>query len=103
MTFAARSATADERHGDPITGLPIFHILADRLDNARQFMAGDMREVDVSIVPHPAVPIAAAQACGLDLEHDTVRLRCRIRDAHDIRGFLEFLEQDSFHSRIFRL
>ena len=74
MTFAARPATAGERHGDPVAQCPVLHILADRLDHTGQFVARDVRQVDVTVVTHPTVPIAAADAGSFNLEHDTMRL-----------------------------
>ena len=49
---------------------PALHILAHGLDHAGQFVAGDMGQLDVAVVAHPAVPVAAAQAGRLDLEND---------------------------------
>ena len=75
MALAARPAAADERYGDPIAHLPVLHVLADRLDHTGQFVAGDVREVYVTVVPHPAVPVAATHAGGFDFEDDAMRLQ----------------------------
>ena len=41
---------------------PGIHLLADRLDDPGELVAGHVRERrDVAVVPHPAVPVAAAQ------------------------------------------
>ena len=43
---------------------------ADRGDRAGELVAGHMRQADVGIVPHPAVPVAAAEPGRLDLDDD---------------------------------
>ena len=63
----ARAARAHERDRDPIARRPALDPVADGLDDAGQFVPGDVREPpDVRVVAHPAVPVAAAQAGGLD-------------------------------------
>ncbi len=60
-------------------------------------MAGDMRQLDVAVMAHPSVPVAAADACGLDLDNNPMDFGCWIIDGDKFRGFLELLEQDGFH------
>ncbi|KUJ78455.1 hypothetical protein AVO45_19160 [Ruegeria marisrubri] len=75
MTFAARSAPADERYGDPVAHVPVPYVFANRLDHAGQFVARDVRKYDIAVVTHPTVPVATTDASRFDLEDDTMRLR----------------------------
>ena len=56
-----------------VAGQPAAHVGADRLDDARQLVAGDVRQdADVGVVALPAVPVAAAQPRRLDPDHRAV-------------------------------
>ena len=66
------SARRDEGHRHPIADMPAAHVGSHGLNHARQFMAGHMRQHDVGIMAHPAVPIAAADAVGADPNNDAV-------------------------------
>jgi|TARA_R110002049_G_scaffold100384_2_gene244390 DNA-binding Lrp family transcriptional regulator len=52
---------------------------------------------------HPAVPIAAADPGGLNLQDNAMRLGRWIGNGCDFGGGLEMLEQNSFHGEIFRV
>ena len=75
----ATAAGADEGGGHAVAGAPAGHRLAGRLDDAGEFVAGDVREGDVGVVTLPAVPVAAAEAGGFDPDDDSVRRGHRVR------------------------
>ena len=55
-------------------------------DGSGQFVAGHMRQVDIAVVPHPAVEVRAAQARRLDLDHHAAgRWRGIGEDGHNRR------------------
>ncbi|BFO21664.1 hypothetical protein SHKM778_80520 [Streptomyces sp. KM77-8] len=62
-------------------------------------MAGHVREGDVRVVALPAVPVAAAQAGGLDTDHDPVLRRLRVRDLPHLGRFAVPLEHHRTHDR----
>jgi len=95
--FEAAAAADGERHGDAFTGLPARHPLAGRDHDAGQLVARYMRQVDIGIMAHPAVPVAAAEAGRLDLDDDAFRRRLRVGHGLDRRRLAEFFEDDGFH------
>jgi hypothetical protein len=68
----AVSAAGHEGHGHPLAALPILNVLAYLDDGAGQLVPWHMRQFDVGVVPLPAVPVAAADACGVHLQDDAV-------------------------------
>ncbi len=80
----AAPAGADERHGGPVPGPPAHDPGAHRLHHAGEFVPGHVRQHDVRIVPHPPVPVAAAQPGRLDAHHDPARGRNRIGHLEDL-------------------
>ena len=59
-----------ERCGDPVADAPRTDLGADLHDGPGKLVPGDVRQRDVGVVPHPAVPVAAAQPGGADLDDD---------------------------------
>ena len=78
MAFAAMAAAGDERHGHPVAGAPPRHLPADGLDRAGQFVARHMRQRDIGIMAHPAMPVAAAKPGRLHLDDHALRSRRRV-------------------------
>jgi hypothetical protein len=60
----ALAARADERSRDPVTEVPSLYPRADLGDHAGEFMARDVWESDIRVVPHPPVPVTSAQTSG---------------------------------------
>jgi hypothetical protein len=60
-------------------------------------MARHMRQPDIGIMPHPAMPVAAAKPGRFDLDDDAVRSRCRIGDIGKDRRLPEGFVIDGFH------
>ena len=85
----ALAAAADERQGYAVTGAEIADARADRLDHAGDLVPGHVRQRDVGVVPHPAVPVAAAHARRADAQHDAVRARRGIVDRAHLDGAAE--------------
>ena len=63
--------------------MPFTDTLAHRLHNARQFMAGDMRQYNVRIVSLPAVPVAQANASRHHFNDYATGRRHRVRHLLD--------------------
>ena len=95
-TFVAVAAADDERHGDAIAGAPRRDLLADRRHDAGQFVARHMRQADAGVVAHPAMPVAAAEPGGLDLDDDAFGGGRRVGQRLDPRRLPEFLEETAF-------
>ncbi len=73
--FAATAAAGNERHGHAVADLVAHDRAASGGDRPRQFVARNMRQANVRVVPHPAMPIAPAEPGGLDLDDDAVLRR----------------------------
>lgn len=58
--FMAMAAAGDERNGNAVAGLEAGDVSADCGDDAGKFMTGDVRQANIRVMPHPAVPIAPA-------------------------------------------
>ncbi|MDR8774012.1 hypothetical protein FEP92_04419 [Burkholderia multivorans] len=97
VALRAAAAASDERHGHAVAGLPARDVRTGRDDHACQFVSRHVRQHDVRIVPHPAVPVAAADAGRLHLDHDAVRRGRRVRDLHHARRGAECFVNDCFH------
>ena len=68
----AQTNGAVTRSTDPATA----HGRADLDDDAGELVPGHVRQPDVRVVTHPAVPVAAAQTGGLDTyDHAVARAR----------------------------
>src|SRR5688572_27278208 len=62
-------------------------------------MARHMRKlVDVRVVPAPAVPVAAAETCGLDANDGAVRMRRRIAHRFNRNRPAKLVINDCLHS-----
>jgi hypothetical protein len=96
-TFGARPASSYKRYGYPIPHLPFGHVAADFCHYARKLMPGDVRQLDVWIMTFPAMPVAAAYACALDLDNHTVTFRSWICDSHQLRRLRKGFVNYSFH------
>ena len=47
MTLRTLTASTHKRYGNPVTHLPLAHVLAHRLDDTRQLVTGNMRQFDI--------------------------------------------------------
>jgi hypothetical protein len=93
----ARAARADERHGDALAHRPSGHVGADLVDGARELVARHMRQLDVAVVAHPAVPVAAAQAGRLHADDRPARRTFRPWHVDDGGDDAELTELDGAH------
>jgi hypothetical protein len=84
QTLIASAAPANKRHRNAVPGAPIVYMPADFLNNPGEFMAGDVRQFDIRVVPLPAVPVTAANTARHDPDDDTVG------SGHGIRYLLDF-------------
>ena len=98
--MALRTATAptDEGDGDPVTDLPFADGTADSGHGPCQFMSGHMRQFDVVIMPHPSVPVAAADTCRFDLQHHAMRFGRRVGEGGQTRRLSKCLKEHGLHS-----
>ncbi|MEY9198085.1 hypothetical protein ABIA16_003201 [Sinorhizobium fredii] len=97
--FAAAAAAGNEGHGHPVADLVVEDAAPGGGDRSGQFVAGHMRQADVRVVPHPAVPVAAAEPGRLDLDDDAVFAGRRIGQRPDFRRLLEGIVIHRFHRR----
>ena len=95
--LGAGAAAHGKGHGDPVACFPAAYLGADSLDGARQLVTGYVGQVDVGVVPHPAVPVAAADAGGLHADDDAVRCRRGVRHVLDGQGLLKGFVYGSAH------
>ena len=86
---AAPAASADKREGHPVPSPEVGHFLANGGNHARQFVARNMGQVDVRVVAHPPVPVAAAQARGPYFDDHPGLFRNRIRQVFNTQWSLE--------------
>ena len=92
----ASAAPADEGYGHPVALPPPFHAGPDGVDDAGEFVSGDVGEGDV-VVSDPGVPVAAAQARGPDLDdHAAGRWHGR-RHVADREGSGDLLHDQCAH------
>ncbi len=92
------AAGANERHRDAVARLPAGHIFADGFNHAREFVSWHMGNMDVRVVAHPAVPVAAAYACGLDFQYRAASGRRGVGGLADLDRSLECLVDRRSHS-----
>jgi hypothetical protein len=90
QALRATPAAADHREDHPIARFEAARLGANFLDDAAQLVAGDVRQAaDVRVVPHPAVPVAAANAVGQNAQDDAVGRRLGVGHRLDGEGFAE--------------
>ncbi len=89
--LTAMAAAGDEWHRHALAFAEAAHALAHGHDRAGKLMARHMRQPDIGVMPHPAMPVAAAQARRLHLDHHAALRGRRVRQVADIgRGFEGF-------------
>ncbi len=69
----ARSATTTKRHGHSRCWLPSLHAGSDFSHGAGQFVAWNVRQLDIAVVAHPAVPVTTADTTGFHLNDGRIR------------------------------
>ena len=67
------------------------YVATDGNHAAGELMARDVRQRDVRIVSHPAMPVGATDARCLHLENQAMRLRRRVGQGADLRPLAEQL------------
>ena len=85
------TTTTDERDRDAFPGLEISNDRSDRRNYSGKFMTRNVRKLDVGVVPHPAVPVAAADAARLNVDDDAVGGWSRVGYVFDRQWPFEFL------------
>ncbi len=76
----ARSAANAKGHSNAIAHSEAADLRSHRFNDASQFMPRHMRQCDIRVVTHPAVPVTAAKSCGTHTNHDAVSGWCWIRN-----------------------
>ncbi|GGK30096.1 hypothetical protein GCM10008955_24800 [Deinococcus malanensis] len=97
LTFVAAPAAGDERHGDAVACSPFADVPTHSDHSPREFMARNMWQGDVRVMPHPPVPVAAAHAGGLHLHHHAIFRGNGIRDRGELRANVERVNHDGLH------
>ena len=98
----APPAREDERRRDPVADLPAGHRGAGLDDGAGQLVTGHVGQLDVVVVAHPAVPVAAAQPGRLDGDDHPVGRARRVRGLGQLGRGAERPDHDGAHQAIAR-
>jgi hypothetical protein len=98
VTLRTPAATADEWNRDPVTHVPMSNRLAHSHYDAGQFMAGNVRQYNVRVVPLPAMPVTQANAARHDFQHYGIAPWCRVLYVLNLRRLTKRPVNDSFHS-----
>ena len=69
QALGTATAAANEGQRDPVSGFPVYDIRANGFDDTGKLMARYVWKANIRIMPHPAMPIAPAQACCSDGNH----------------------------------
>ena len=96
----AAAAAAHEGQVPPVKKMPQLNLGADGFDYAGQLMPGNVRNPDVRIVSHPAVPVAAAHAGGHDPDDNAIGRGDRVRHLLDGDRAPECFVVDGTHGAI---
>jgi hypothetical protein len=68
------------------------------LDNyAGQFMTGDVWQMHIRIMPHPAVPVTAAQTTRSNRDDGSIRFRNRIGNVLNAQRGLKLFKNSGLH------
>ncbi len=78
MAFGAMPARRHERHRDAVADFPFLYLLAHRFHHARELVVWNVGELDVGVVAHPAMPVAAADPRGHDLDDRAMGFGCGV-------------------------
>ena len=98
FALRTRTAPADERQCDPVARLPIFDVRTYIFDDAGEFVTGNVREADVGVMSHPAMPVAPAESRRLYSNDDSADRWYRVRQFLDGHGSTEFPVYRRFQS-----
>jgi hypothetical protein len=103
QTLGTRAVAEVERDGDAVPLGDVFDPVADGDDTTGGFVAEDLtvgdRVADPLAVTLPRVPVAPADAAGVDVDDDAVRRGLGRRDVGDLQRFAVFPEDCSSHTR----
>jgi len=88
-TLIAGATAAAEGDSDALAGTPLVDVAAHSNDDTGKFVAWDVRQVDITVVSHPAVPVAAAESTAFDFKHGGIRARRWIGNCLDDERSLE--------------
>ena len=98
--FGTASTAADKGNRDAIASLPAYHLASHRGDSAGKLVTRHMRQHDIGIMSHPAMPVAAAQAGRLDLDDHAFKLGGGIGDFGQDGRLPEGFVEDGFHDKL---
>lgn len=97
VALGASTATANEGNRDAVANAPLFYILTHGFDHAGKLMPRHMGKLNIGIMPHPAMPVAAADSVGHYLHHNAMRLRGRVGQLLKGRRGGKLLKNNGFH------
>lgn len=97
IAFGAHAASAAERDSHALPGVKSSDRFADVGDDSREFVAWYMGQLDIGIVAHPGVPIAAADSASFQFDHRIGIAWDGQGDLLDSDGALEAPEDSSAH------
>ena len=96
-TLGADAAAADKGERHSVAALPLGYVRSDVLNHSGQLVARDMRQRNIGIVPHPAVPVTAADPGSLSSDDDASPGGRGVGHALNGYGSGERFEDDGFH------
>ncbi len=96
LALWAGAAPAHEGQRDALAHPPAGDLLAGGFHHAGQLVTGHVRQADVRVVAHPAVPVAAAQAGGLHAQDHSARAGRRVGHVLDAQGCGKLCEDGCF-------
>jgi len=94
------AAAGNERHCHPVADLETHHAAAGGDDAPGKLVSRHMRQADIGIVSHPAVPVAAAEPACADRNDNAVLGRRRIGQGADFGRLFEGFVEHGFHRRL---
>jgi hypothetical protein len=100
VALGACSAATDKGYRYAIALFPKGNVLADSLNNSRQFVPRHVGKLDIRVMAHPAVPVTAANARGHDLDNNTVGLRRWIGKFYNSWRFSKGFVENGFHCEL---
>jgi hypothetical protein len=99
-TLSTGTAAATEWHSDTLTNIPTLHVAAHGRDLSGKFMPGNVRQVHIGIMTHPAVPVAATQPARLHGDHRRIRFGVWRGDVSNAERLLKLFENGRLHSAV---
>ena len=100
VALRASAAPANEGNRDAVANAPCVYVFTHGLDNTGKLMPRHMRKLNISVMPYPAMPVTAANACRHYLHNHAMRLGGGIRQLLDLWWGGKLLKNHGSHGGI---